>query len=310
MPPLDSVRQQLTGGKRDVTGLVFRLLLLASPRRCPSPCWPRCSSTWEVRASACSRDRGEAFLSGGLRTSAAAAGVFQAIRGTFWIGVFVVVFSLPASASASALYLEEYATKGRFARLPRRQHPQPRRRAVDRLRHPRPHHLRPDASRASPAAARCMAAGITLAILVLPIVIITSAEAVRAVPAGAARRRPTASAPRGGRSPARQVLPYALPGIITGTVLALARAIGEAAPLLLVRCRHRPAPGQGGPPRRRRRSTIASPHCRSSSPTGPEPPARGSTRSPPQPIIVMLVIVLAMNTVAILLRSRYEKKRK
>ena len=78
-----------------------------------------------------------------------------------------------------------------------------------------------------------LAGGLTLAVLVLPIVIITSAEALRAVPntireagygVGASRWEVT-----------RQlVLPYAAPGILTGTVLALARALGETAPLILV----------------------------------------------------------------------------
>ena len=107
-----------------------------------------------------------------------------------------------------------------------------------------------------------MAAGITLAILVLPIVIITAAEAVRAVPERAARgrlrrrRHPVGgrSAPRCSRTP--------LPGIITGTVLALARAIGEAAPLFLVGAVTGLLPGQG-----RACSTRAS--CRSGSPPCP-----------------------------------------
>jgi phosphate transport system permease protein len=78
-----------------------------------------------------------------------------------------------------------------------------------------------------------IAGGITLAVLVLPIVIITSAEAIRAVPqslreggygVGASRWQVT-----------RQlVLPSATSGILTGTVLALSRALGETAPLILV----------------------------------------------------------------------------
>ena len=75
--------------------------------------------------------------------------------------------------------------------------------------------------------------GLTLAILVLPIVIITSSEAIRAVPQslreggygiGASRWEVTKSL----------VLPAAAPGILTGTVLSLSRALGETAPLILV----------------------------------------------------------------------------
>ena len=77
-----------------------------------------------------------------------------------------------------------------------------------------------------------IAGGLTLAVLVLPIVIITSIEALRAVPntireagygVGASRWEVT-----------RQlVLPSASPGVLTGTVLALSRALGETAPLIL-----------------------------------------------------------------------------
>ena len=82
-------------------------------------------------------------------------------------------------------------------------------------------------------ASASIAAGITLAVLVLPIVIITSAEAIRAVP-DASGRPASASGPPGGRSSAPTCCPTPRPGILTGTVLALARALGEAAPLILV----------------------------------------------------------------------------
>ena len=77
-----------------------------------------------------------------------------------------------------------------------------------------------------------IAGGLTLAVLVLPIVIITAAEAIRAVPrslreggygVGASRWEVTR----------KLVLPSAAPGILTGTVLALSRALGETAPLIL-----------------------------------------------------------------------------
>ena len=75
-----------------------------------------------------------------------------------------------------------------------------------------------------------ISAGITLAVLVLPIVIITSAEAIRAVPQQPPEAGFGVGATRWEVDP-HHVLPYAAPGILTGTVLALARALGEAAPL-------------------------------------------------------------------------------
>ena len=76
-------------------------------------------------------------------------------------------------------------------------------------------------------------AGLTMAILVLPIVIITSMEAIRAVPQGLRDAGYGVGASRW-EVTRDHVLPYAAPGILTGTVLAIARALGEAAPLILI----------------------------------------------------------------------------
>lgn len=79
-----------------------------------------------------------------------------------------------------------------------------------------------------------LAAGaITLALLVLPIVIIASREAIRAVPASIREGALALGATRW-QTVRRQVLPAAIPGIATGVILAVSRALGEAAPLLLV----------------------------------------------------------------------------
>jgi len=79
-----------------------------------------------------------------------------------------------------------------------------------------------------------LAAGaITLALLVLPIVIIASREAIRAVP-DSIRQGALALGATRWQTTRRQVLPAAIPGIATGVILAVSRALGEAAPLLLV----------------------------------------------------------------------------
>lgn len=298
------VRDQLTGGKADVRGLVFKLLLLASLGVSLAVLASLFVDVGTTGATVFS-SRAESFLSGGLRTNAERAGVFQAIRGTFWIGAFVVVLAFPIGL-ASAVYLEEYAAKGRLARF------------IDI-------NIRNLAGVPSivygilgltifvqqldglTGGRSVMAAGITLAILVLPIVIITSAEAIRAVPAslreagygvGATRWEVTRT----------QVLPYALPGIITGTVLALARAIGEAAPLLLCGAVTGLLPSKDGlldPSQLQDRFTalpiVIADWART--------PRAGFDEMAAAAIIVMLVIVLAMNTVAITLRARYERKR-
>jgi phosphate transport system permease protein len=78
-----------------------------------------------------------------------------------------------------------------------------------------------------------LAGGLTLSLLVLPIVIIASREAIRAVPSSI-RQGSMALGATKWQTIRRQVLPASIPGIATGSILALSRAIGEAAPLVLL----------------------------------------------------------------------------
>jgi len=78
-----------------------------------------------------------------------------------------------------------------------------------------------------------LAGGLTLAILVLPIIIIASREAIRAVPRSIEQGAMALGATRW-QAIRSQVLPAALPGMLTGTILAMSRAIGETAPLVVV----------------------------------------------------------------------------
>ena len=71
------------------------------------------------------------------------AGARPAILATIYLGILVLLFTVPLGV-ATALYLEEYAEQGPLVQpLPRGQHPEPRRRALDRLRHPRARVHRP-----------------------------------------------------------------------------------------------------------------------------------------------------------------------
>ena len=299
-----SVRDQLTGGQRDYAGRAFQLLLLLS---LGVSLVVLASLFWDVLVTGTTvfTDRADSFLSGGIRSKAATSGVFQAIKGTLWIGVFVVVLSFPIGVAA-AVYLEEYASKGPVARL------------IDV-------NIRNLAGVPSivygilglalfvqtmgsfTGGRTLMAAGITLAILVLPIVIITAAEAVRAVPDALREAAYGVGATRS-EVVRTQVLPYALPGIITGTVLALARAIGEAAPLYLCGAVTGLLPGREAlldPSQLHERFTalpvVIAEWARN--------PREGFGEIAAAAIMVMLVIVLVMNTVAIALRTHYETKR-
>jgi phosphate transport system permease protein len=181
-------------------------------------------------------NRGWNFVTSSLNTNPELAGVWQGLRGTLQLSLIVAVFAFPIGIGA-AVYLEEYSGDTRFARLV---NINIRNLAgvpsivygllglaifVDFL---------GNYGRGGITGGRTViSGGLTLAALVLPVVIIASQEALRAVPGGIREGALALGATRW-ETIRHHVLPAALPGILTGTVLALARAAGEAAPLLVV----------------------------------------------------------------------------
>lgn len=144
-----------------------------------------------------------------------------------------------------------------------------------------------------------IAGSITIAMLVLPTVILAAREALRAVPPSISDGAMALGATQW-QTTRRQVLPIAFPGILTGVILAVARAIGEAAPLLLVGAVN---------------FITFDPTFTSRYTTLPVLIYNYSTR--PQDefrvlaaagVIIMLVLVLAMNSIAVWLRNHFEKK--
>jgi phosphate transport system permease protein len=246
-----------------------------------------------------------AFLTSGLRTQPEEAGVYQGLWGTFWIGVAVVLLTFPIGVGA-AVYLEEYAHKGRLTRW------------IDLS-------IRNLAGvpsvvygilgftvfvklfEGTTGGKSVLSAGATIAILALPIVIITSAEALRAVP-NSLREAGFGVGSTRWEVVRHHVLPYAAPGILTGTVLSLARALGEAAPLILVgavqgRLAQKPAFLDVSALTDR---FTAMPIIITKWTGDPDPGFKANAAAA---IVVLLVIVLIANTAAVLLRNRYEKKR-
>lgn len=144
------------------------------------------------------------------------------------------------------------------------------------------------------------AASLTVALLVLPTVIIASREALRAVPRSI-RDGSLALGATEWQTTARQVLPVAVPGILTGVILAVARAIGEAAPLLLVGAvvftTFNPRIFEGG------YSTL--PVLIYNYASRPQEEFRVLAAAG---VIVMLALLLTMNAFAVWLRNRYEQK--
>jgi phosphate transport system permease protein len=145
-----------------------------------------------------------------------------------------------------------------------------------------------------------LAGGITLALLVLPVVIIVSREAIRAVPPSI-REGSLALGATQWQTIWKQVLPGSIAGIATGVILALSRAIGETAPLLVV--------GAGV-------SLRFNPAGLDSSFTALPIQIFTWTQDPNQEFVaraagaicVLMIILLLMNSVAIWLRNRYEQK--
>jgi phosphate transport system permease protein len=176
------------------------------------------------------------FLTTGLKSDPDLAGVWQGLKGSIMLGAVVAIFAFPTGIAA-AVYLEEYSRSGRFARF-----------VQINIRNlagvPSIVYgllglaifvkaLGEDGRGGITGGRTVIAGGLTLAALVLPIVIITSQEALRAVPAGIREGALALGATRW-ETIRHHVLPAASPGILTGTVLSLARALGEAAPLIIV----------------------------------------------------------------------------
>ena len=230
------------------------------------------------------------------------AGVFQGTVGTVTSAVIVALISFPMGVAA-AVYLEEYASDNWFTRI------------VNLV-------IRNLAG--VPAivygllgfalfvkgpfsgltgGTTLLSTGLTLSILVLPIVVITSAEAIRAVPAslreggygvGATRWEVTRTL----------VLPNAMGGMLTGTILGLARALGEAAPLFFMGAKT--SVFSGGNWGELRGDFTALPMIITDWATRPAAKWNGNTQAA---ILVTLAVVLGINTVGIVLRNRFDRKK-
>jgi phosphate transport system permease protein len=295
--------RQLRGDKRDIKGKLLELALLAALLVILGTLFALLFDVMRLGMSVLI-DRPGSFFGGKLSTfSADTAGISQAIQGSIMLMIFVVIVAFPLGI-ASAVYLEEYASDTRLNRFI----------SVN---------IRNLAG--VPAivygllgltifvqflggltgGTSLIAGGLTLAVLVLPIVIITTSEALRAVPdsireagygIGATRWQVIKS----------HVLPSAAPGILTGTVLSISRAIGETAPLLVVGA----ITGflsNGG------QSLAEQLHGKYTSlptviyrwATLPNQDFRALTSAA---IIVLLGVTLFANAAAIILRNRYERK--
>jgi phosphate transport system permease protein len=226
---------------------------------------------------------------------ASRAGIKPALWGSLWILALTAAFAFPLGVG-TAIWLEEYAPRNRLTTI-----------------------IQTNIAnlagvpsivygilglalfvRALALGRSIIAGALTLTLLILPVIIIAAQEAIRAVPSSIRQGALALGATRW-QTVRHQVLPLAMPGILTGTILALSRAVGETAPLILV-------------------GALAF------VPFVPRGPTDGFTVLPiqifnwisrPQPefhrlaaagILVLLVLLLGLNAAAILLRNRYSKK--
>ncbi|MCC7076409.1 MAG: phosphate ABC transporter permease PstA [Acidimicrobiia bacterium] len=301
----DAVRAAITRrGVRDVKGAVFQVLLLLCLLLALLILF---ALIFDVLRTALPvfADRGTDVLTSGNSSVPSRAGVWQGIVGSIAITVTVILVAFPLGVAA-ALFIEEYAADSRLMRF-----------VSVNVRNlagvPSVVYgilgfaIFVGALETFTGGRTMIAAGLTLAVLVMPIVVITTSESLRAVPRAIREGGFGLGATRW-EVIRTLVLPYAAPGVLTGTILSISRAIGEAAPLILV--------------------GAAMGFFRSSATDGFWDTLDGTFTALPvliytwvrQPqaefreltaaaIVVLLGVLLITNTGAILLRNHYEKRR-
>jgi phosphate transport system permease protein len=223
------------------------------------------------------------------------AGILAALVGTTYLMILTAVFALPIGIG-SAIYLEEYAKHGWFSRVVE----------INIA------NLAGVPSiiygllglelfvRAMGFDRSLLAGGLTMALLVLPIIIISGRESLRAVPPSIREASYALGASRW-QTIRYQVLPLAFPGILTGLILALSRAIGEAAPLITIGALTYIAFLPDGllAPFTALPIQIFNWVSR---------PQKGFFAAAAAGIIVLLVVLLLMNSLAVYLRQRYQRR--
>jgi len=223
------------------------------------------------------------------------AGIYTALAGTVWILFLTTIFSLPLGIS-TGIYLEEYTKKNRLTDL-----------------------LEINVSNLAGVPSiiygllglevfgrmlnlgnSLLAGALTLSLLVLPIIIVTTREAIRAVP-NSLRMASYGLGASKWQTIWEQILPASMGGILTGVILAISRAVGETAPLLVV-------------------GALAYVPFAPSSPLDEftvlpiqifnwiSRPQHGFSVNAAAAILLLLTITFIMNGVAVYLRNRWQKK--
>jgi phosphate transport system permease protein len=226
----------------------------------------------------------------------ARAGILSALAGTLWLIGFTALFSIPVGVAA-AVYLEEFSRPGRLrsvievnianlAGVPSIVYG-----LLGLTLFVRGLHL----------GRSVLAGALTMSLLILPVIIIAAREALRAVPQSLRQGAMALGATRW-QAVRHHVLPSALPGILTGVILALSRAIGETAPLIMIGALTYIAFTPNGP----MDDFTALPIQIFNWTSRPQSDFHGLAAAG---IIVLLAVLLLMNGAAIALRYRTQRKR-
>lgn len=253
------------------------------------------------------QDRGGKIFRSGYSTLPANAGIKAGLIGSLYLMAFVLVVALPLGIGA-AIYMEEYARDNRITRF-----------INTNIRNLAGvpaivfgilglaifvKLLGPVTGPGSVEGKSLLAGGLTIALMVLPLIIITTQEALRAVPrsireggfgVGATRWEVVRS----------HVLPSAAPGVLTGSVLAMARALGETAPLIMVGAVTGFLSTRGGFLGALQQRFTSLPTLVYVYVKKPQPEFQDLAAVT---ILVLMVLIFVINLAAILLRNRYERR--
>jgi phosphate transport system permease protein len=235
------------------------------------------------------------FITSFPSRKASEAGILPAILGSLWLVATTALISVPLGVG-TAIYLEEYVNKSRLYKI-----------------------LQINIANLAGIPSiiygllglsvfvkilnmhrSILAGALTLSLLVLPIIIIATQEAIKAVP-DTLRQGSLALGVSRWQTITGVVLPYALPGILTGSILAISRALGEAAPLIMV--------GAAGfinfLPKNLMSSFTALPIQIFNWTSRPQQEFQDIASSG---IIVLMVVLLTTNSIAIIIRNKYQKR--
>lgn len=252
------------------------------------------------------------FLTSPQSSKPESAGIRTAILGSLWVILITIVVALPIGVGA-AIYLEEYGGDSWFSRLvetninnlagvPSIIYGMLGLAIFVRALEPFSSGSLFGAGDSTTANGRTViAAGLTLALLILPLIIINAREAIRAVPASL-RQAGLGLGATQWQTIWSHVLPSALPGIMTGAILAISRAIGETAPLVVIGASTFIVVDPTGPFAKFTTLPIQIYQWTAR----PQAEFRNLAAAA---ILVLLILLLTLNATAILIRNRYSTQR-